>query len=1140
VSSNPGVASVTNAGVVTAVSAGSATFTFTSTAGCSSSPTSAITVNPDPVIAGVSDQTVCAGNSTTPITFTGTPAAGVSYAWTNDNTGSGLSASGPGNIGSFTTTNSTSSPIVSTVTVTPTITATGCSGTPINFTITVNPTPVVDLTNIVETDPSACATATGSITGITATGSPTLSYSWNSTPVQTGIDLTGVLAGSYSLTVTDGNSCISSVGPFSLTDPNPPATPTLSLSPGPLCDGGTFTINVDSPIAGATYNWTSSPSGYTNTGTSVTINNAVPGTVTYTATPTLSGCVGTGGSIAVTINTLPYVDIQAPITVSCDNPVISLDGSNSEQSANTSYIWNVSNGGVIIGAGNNDTDSTSTAGDYELMVTNSTTGCSNSQTVTVTSNTNTPTADISVPNGGQLDCANPSLTLDGTASTNDAGGSTGITYTWSNTSGGSTIGSSPTLTASAAGDYYLLVEETISGCTDEIMVTISAATGLPTAVVTGNVPLTCTTTSITVDGSSSTPLGAVDYEWNTDPVTTPLGTGSTLNITTPGDYILIVTDPLNGCSNNNNFTVIEDITTPVVVVTTPLVVNCVDSIVILDGTNSDQGSNFTYAWTNSGTGVIIGTADADFDSTSTSDTYTLTVTNTDNGCTNSEDITVTMDTVSPIADAGTDINFPCGVSSVSLDGTGSTGNGLTYDWSGPATISDNTIVSPTSNGTGQFTLIVTATNGCSASDIVDIIPDANAPIADAGTDITIDCNNLTNPIAVNLDGTGSDSGMDYLWSTTGTGVITNGTTTTPTVDQAGFYTITVTNTANSCQSSDEVEIKMDTVSPIADAGVANPIDCNSGLVTNLDATNSIGSGLTYVWSTSNGTIDSQLNGIATVSDAGDYDVTVTQSNGCSSTATISITMDTVSPMISIPTPGDIDCNGSPITIDASGTTGNNETYLWSTTETSNSIIITSAGTYSLTVTNDNGCSSTSSVTVNSLPAPIASFTATPTSGQVPLDVDYSNNSTGTSLTYSWAFGDGNFDTNSDPSNTFNAIGDFNTVLTVTDAAGCTDTASVIISVTGTSNLIVPNIFSPNGDDVNDIFNVDGTNITEIKGTIINRWGQTIYSWDVLEIGWDGHTVSGAIASEGTYFYIIDAIGADGTVYNLQGPFQLVR
>jgi hypothetical protein len=97
------------------------------------------------------------------------------------------------------------------------------------------------------------------------------------------------------------------------------------------------------------------------------------------------------------------------------------------------------------------------------------------------------------------------------------------------------------------------------------------------------------------------------------------------------------------------------------------------------------------------------------------------------------DISVTMDTVSPIADAGTDVNFPCGVTSVALDGSASSGTGITYNWTGPSTITNGTTSTPDVNGAGQFTLTVTATNGCTDTDVVDVIPDVNAPVANAGT-----------------------------------------------------------------------------------------------------------------------------------------------------------------------------------------------------------------------------------------------------------------------------------------------------------------------------------------------------------------------------------------------------------------------
>ena len=188
----------------------------------------------------------------------------------------------------------------------------------------------------------------------------------------------------------------------------------------------------------------------------------------------------------------------------------------------------------------------------------------------------------------------------------------------------------------------------------------------------------------------------------------------------------------------------------------------------------------------------------------------------------------------------------------------------------------------------------------------------------------------------------------------------------------------------------------------------------------------------------------------------------------------------------------------------------------------------------------NGCESLAdSVTIVVSEGPTAAFNPTPGSGNVPLDVYFDNTSIG-GLAYEWDFGDNNTSTLIDPNNIYTDIGDYNAILTVTDSDGCMDTITIVISVQGSSSLIIPNIFTPNGDGINDIFNVSGTNITNIKGTIMNRWGQVVYQFNTLGAGWVGRTVSGLEAAEGTYFYIIDAVGTDGETYNYQGPFQLIR
>jgi gliding motility-associated-like protein len=1022
---------------------------------------------------------------------------------------------------------------------------TGCASLTASGAITVNALPTANVSGITPVQPASCGSSTGAITGITSSGAATLTYSWNSSPVQTTQDLSNVPAGSYTLTITDGNSCVTTAGPFNLSDPTPPTPPTLSLAGGSTCVGGSATLSVNSPVGGATYTWTG-PNGYTNTGSSITITPLTAlHTGSYDVSTTISGCTSGNAAAAVTltVNPLPYVDITTPLVVNCDNPVITLDGSNSDQT-NSNFSWAASGGGAIIGAGNTDTETTSTPGDYTLTVVNSVTMCTDNSMVSVTDNFDTPTADITVSNGGQLDCNNSSLTLQGSGSTNAAGGTTGITYTWSTTSGGASIGSGTSYSATTAGDYYLLVEETISGCTNETMVTITSNTTAPTAVITNNNPLTCDSTSILLIGSTSVATGTISYDWQ-DAGSTTIGTSDAVSVSTTGNYSLNITDLANGCTANASVSVSQDITAPNVSVVSPIDISCTTPNPTLDGTGSSQGANIEYTWSTSG-GTIIGDTDLDTAATVTAGTYNLLVENSDNGCTSNADVVVNLNNTPPVADAGTNVPFICGVSTVSLDGSGSTGTGLSYVWSGPGVITGGGSATPTVNTVGTFTLTVTGSNGCTDVSTVQVTPNTAIPFADAGSDTTITCNN---PLPVVLDGSNSDPGMDYAWTTLTGNIVSGAATTAPTVDQAAGYQLTVTDLSNNCFDRDTMFVVMDTLVPTIDLSATTSLifTCTSNGQVLLDGSNSLdnsttGNNLTYVWSTTTGNIVNTNDSVATVDGAGDYLLQITGANGCTSISTtpISVSADTATPIITFSPVDDLDCIGTPVIIDASGSTGSNETYSWNNGDATNTTSVTTADTYVLTVTSDNGCSTIDSVEVFNTTGPVADFSATPITGNLPLDVDFTDNSTGNNIDYDWSFGDGNTDTIANPSNTYTELGDYNALLTVTDAQGCTDTTSINIHVEGESVLIIPNVFSPNGDGDNDILNLKGTNIIEVSGVVMNRWGQVIFEWSAIEAGWDGRTTSGTEASEGTYYYVVNAVGADGKEYEFNGPIQLVR
>ena len=95
-----------------------------------------------------------------------------------------------------------------------------------------------------------------------------------------------------------------------------------------------------------------------------------------------------------------------------------------------------------------------------------------------------------------------------------------------------------------------------------------------------------------------------------------------------------------------------------------------------------------------------------------------------------------------------------------------------------------------------------------------------------------------------------------------------------------------------------------------------------------------------------------------------------------------------------------------------------------------------------------------------------------------------------------------------------------------------------------SSLEVPNAFSPNGDGINDYFNVHATSLVSLSAAIFNRWGQKLYSWGLDEVGcddcgWDG-TYNGKPVKAGVYFVVVKAKGADGLEYEIRKAVNLLR
>ena len=355
-----------------------ATITVTPTDnGCAGTPlTFTITVNPAPTVNPVANATYCNGATTAVTAFT-SPVAGTTFTWTNSDPTIGLPASGSGNIPSFTATNTGTTPVIATITVTPS--ATSCPGVPLTFTITVNPTVTVNpVANV-----AYCNGATTSAITFTSPEAGT-TFAWtNSDPtIGLGASGTGNIA-SFTATNTGTTPVVATitVTPTANGCAGTPTTFTITVNPSPTvnpvsnatyCDGATTApIPFSSPEAGTTFSWTNSDPtiGLAASGTgdipSFTATNpgATPKVATITVTPSSNGCPGTPITFTITVNPRPVPTISGSTPV-CLN---STGNVYTTEPGMTNYTWTITGGTIDSGSGTNSISVTWTASGAQTL-----------------------------------------------------------------------------------------------------------------------------------------------------------------------------------------------------------------------------------------------------------------------------------------------------------------------------------------------------------------------------------------------------------------------------------------------------------------------------------------------------------------------------------------------------------------------------------------------------------------------------------------------------------------------------------------------------------------------------------------------------------------------------------------------------
>lgn len=760
------------------------------------------------------------------------------------------------------------------------------------------------------------------------------------------------------------------------------------------------------------------------------------------------------------------------------------------------------------------------------------------------------------------------------------------TISWSTIPNGVTNNTMTSASGSIAPGTYTAVISTGGGCFSSATFTINPPVQTLNFTVTPASLLTCTQPSVTLNLDPTN-----TYTWvslSSGPFT---GNTQSFNFNQTGNWTITAVNPA-GCVGTKTFAITLNTITPTSIINPTFQnITCTltsiqtitatanPSINVLQEITSPQNvvyssPSYTTVYVPGGTG-----------------TFTHCAINQVNGCSTCKTFTVASNQGFPNFNLQSPQNFTLGCNSTSVAIVNIV-NGNTTPAGGPVSY---TILPPgassvtpggnlssastyTVNAPGTYTVITKDnTSNCETRTPMSILANTVAPTLTATASQVLSCNTPS----IILEGTSETPNVNYGWgfppvggspgNVQGYSLAVNINSIQPTATLVANYTLTITDNSSTCKTTSVVPVLQNTFppKPLITNGGTSSLTCNTGTIV---LTNQSSTGIplntfptpsivvAYLWDGPSPQQQGQFTTTYLAATAGIYTLTVKDyNNGCLSSTTIPIGDNRNYPTLNNPVGPPklfLDCGAKTTAVYPVITNAllKDLSFVWTAPSTAS---ISNAGTstlstnqigdYSVLVTNTlNGCASKVSMIVYS-GSLIAAFTADDTTGFAPLTVNFTNTSESVlgnaGMTSAWNFGNstGTLTTDYNTSATYNQPGTYTVSLFSTKGI-CLDTAYKVIRVEIPSTLEIPNVFTPNGDNANDLFFVKGSNLTEIDITIFDRWGQQVYQLKSKtgNIAWDGKTPKGKDAAEGTYMYILTAKGSDGQTYKKEGTVSLFR
>lgn len=561
----------------------------------------------------------------------------------------------------------------------------------------------------------------------------------------------------------------------------------------------------------------------------------------------------------------------------------------------------------------------------------------------------------------------------GSATAAPSGGTAPYTYLWSDNQTG------PTATGLADGTYSVVVTDN-AGCTGTGVVTIGTSPS-PTTNPSSNSAICEGETLDLMANAVFLGLGSLSYSWEgpnsfTSNEANPTITNAGLNAA--GSYSVTVT-ATNGCADRATTNVVVNALPVITLMPTDANCNGAASGSITLGVNGDP-SDFSYSWSNGGNTQNISNLPAG--------SYTVTVTSLATSCENTASTNIGEP---PLLTLQLNTNDPtCGASNGSIDAIpgGGTPN-YSYAWSNGQT-------NPTATNllAGTYEVTVTDMNGCTIVDQATIADQGGPALNPDITDVV--CNGENNG-SIDLNISGGTPPININWDNGSTTEVINNL-------PAGTYEVTVSD-GNNCQSIASLNVDQ----PFAlNANInTSPTACSSPTGTATAVVNGGTPNYTIQWD--NGDSGPMANNLAT----GNHTVTITDAENCQLISPFVISSETP-PSASIQSITDVDCNGAAtgsITLNVNSGLPPYQ-YSWSNGSSNPTLEDVPAATYEVTITDQNGCSTTLSATINEplLPIIITPSTTDATCGQsdgtasvnvaggtTPYTINWSNGMTGPSI-----------------------------------------------------------------------------------------------------------------------------------------------